>query len=139
MNTIIANQEKRYSIMCHTILAIDDDSDVLDLITLKLGEAGFRVVTASSGAEGLPMVARELPDLIILDVMMPEMSGFDVCRSLKRNPFSKDIPIILLTAKKSEIDRIVGLELEADDYIPKPFDLRELKLRVEAALRRRRK
>jgi DNA-binding response OmpR family regulator len=123
----------------HKILAVDDDPDVLDLISLKLGAAGFTVVTSTSGVEALAMVRREMPDLIILDIMMPEVSGLDVCRQLKRNAFTRDIPVIMLTAKKSEIDRIVGLELDADDYIPKPFDLRELKLRVEAALRRRKK
>lgn len=121
----------------HKILVIDDEPDVLDLISLKFGEAGYHVLTANSGAEGVEIARFERPDVIILDLMMPEMSGLDVCRALKRNPSTAHIAIIMLTAKKSEIDRVVGLELGADDYVPKPFDLRELKLRVQAALRRR--
>jgi DNA-binding response OmpR family regulator len=122
--------------MAAKILAVDDDPDVLDLISLKLEEAGFIVATATSGTVALEMAKADRPDLVILDLMMPEMSGLDVCRALKKDPHTAHVPIIMLTAKKSEIDRIVGFELGADDYMPKPFDLRELRLRVQAVLRR---
>jgi two-component system phosphate regulon response regulator PhoB len=116
------------------ILAVDDEPDVLEAITLKFERSGFTVTTASSGAAALECVSQERPDLLILDVMMPEMSGLDVCRTLKNNRATTNIPILMLTAKQSELDRVVGLELGADDYLAKPFSLHELLLRAKAIL-----
>ena len=119
------------------ILIIEDEQDVIDLLTLNLRKAGgFTLSTASDGATGLRKAREEMPALIILDLMLPKMPGLEVCKVLKSDPGTRQIPIIMLTAKAEEIDRIVGLEFGADDYVTKPFSPRELILRVNAILRR---
>src|SRR5436189_865932 len=118
------------------ILIIEDEQDVIDLLTLNLRKAGFALSTATDGAAGLRKVREELPALIILDLMLPRMSGLEICKILKTDAATRHIPIIMLTAKAEEIDRIVGLEFGADDYVTKPFSPRELILRVNAILRR---
>src|ERR1700694_2807054 len=119
------------------ILIIEDEQDVVDLLTLHLRKAGgFTVSTATDGASGLRKAREELPALIILDLMLPKMPGLEICKVLKTDATTRQIPIIMLTAKAEEIDRIVGLEFGADDYVTKPFSPRELILRVNAILRR---
>ncbi len=107
------------------------------MVEYHLKQSGFKVVKAFDGASGLERAQKERPGLIILDLMLPEMEGGDVCRALKANPLTQFIPILMLTAKAEEVDRIVGFELGADDYVIKPFSPRELVLRVKAILRRR--
>ena len=113
---------------------VDDEPDVLDLVTYNLGQAGFQTDTAVDGAEALRKARSINPDLILLDLMLPEMDGLEVCKLLRRDPKTSAIPIIMLTARASEIDRILGLELGATDYVPKPFSPRELVLRVKKRL-----
>lgn len=113
---------------------VDDEPDVLDLVTYNLGQAGFQTDTAADGAEALRKARSSAPDLILLDLMLPEMDGLEVCKLLRRDAKTSAIPIIMLTARASEIDRIVGLELGATDYVPKPFSPRELILRVKKRL-----
>jgi len=116
------------------ILVVDDEPDVLDLVTYNLAQAGFQTDTAADGAEALRKARASAPDLILLDLMLPEMDGLEVCKLLRRDAKTSSIPIIMLTARASEIDRIVGLELGAADYVPKPFSPRELILRVKKRL-----
>jgi two-component system phosphate regulon response regulator PhoB len=118
------------------ILVIEDEPDVIDLLTLHLRKAGHSVSTATDGAGGLRKAREELPGLIILDLMLPKMPGLEICKVLKTDITTRQIPIIMLTAKAEEIDRIIGLEFGADDYVTKPFSPRELVLRVNAILRR---
>ena len=118
------------------ILIIEDEQDVIDLLTLHLRKAGFTLITATDGASGLRKAREESPALIILDLMLPKMPGLEICKVLKTDAATRHIPIIMLTAKAEEIDRIVGLEFGADDYVTKPFSPRELVLRVNAILRR---
>src|SRR5215831_6231031 len=118
------------------ILIIEDEQDVVDLVSLHLRKAGFAVMVASDGPTGLRMAREESPALIILDLMLPRMPGLEVCKVLKTDSTTRTTPIIMLTAKAEEIDRIVGLEFGADDYVTKPFSPRELVLRVTAILRR---
>src|SRR5438045_669150 len=119
------------------LLIIEDEQDVIDLLTLNLRKAGgFVVSTATDGASGLRKVREELPALIILDLMLPKMPGLEICKVLKTDAATRHIPVLMLTAKAEEIDRIVGLEFGADDYVTKPFSPRELVLRVSAILRR---
>jgi two-component system phosphate regulon response regulator PhoB len=120
------------------VLVVDDEPDVLDLVSYNLDQAGFAVETAADGAEGLRKARSAAPDLILLDLMLPEMDGLEVCKLLRRDPKTSGIPIIMLTARAGEIDRIVGLELGATDYVPKPFSPRELVLRVKKRLEERR-
>lgn len=119
-----------------TLLVVDDETDVVDLVRYKLNGAGFNVLTADNGLDALRLAREHRPDLIVLDLMLPEMSGEEVCRQLKREPDTTAIPVLMLTAKGQASDRIAGLEIGADDYISKPFSPRELVLRVEAVLRR---
>jgi two-component system phosphate regulon response regulator PhoB len=118
------------------ILIIEDENDVADLLTLTLRKAGFRISTSPDGASGLQSARDDKPDFVILDLMLPKMSGLEVCRILKSDTTTSHIPILMLTAKAEEIDRIVGLEFGADDYVTKPFSPREVVLRVRAILRR---
>ncbi len=119
------------------ILIIEDEPDVVDLLALNLRKTGgYTVATAADGAEGLRKARAELPALIILDLMLPKMPGLEVCRALKTEGATRHIPIIMLTAKAEEVDRIVGLEFGADDYVTKPFSPREIALRIKAILRR---
>src|ERR1700681_526703 len=119
------------------ILIVEDERDVVDLLTLNLRKAGgFIISTASDGAAGLQKARTEKPAFVILDLMLPKMPGLEVCKVLKTDPTTRHIPIMMLTAKAEEIDRIVGLEFGADDYVTKPFSPREVILRVKAILRR---
>jgi DNA-binding response OmpR family regulator len=118
------------------ILIIEDESDVADLLSLNLRKAGFRPSAVGDGASGLQRARDDGPDFIILDLMLPKMSGLEVCRILKSDTATAQIPILMLTAKAEEIDRIVGLEFGADDYVTKPFSPREIVLRIRAILRR---
>jgi two-component system phosphate regulon response regulator PhoB len=120
------------------MLIIEDDPDIVALLTLNLTKAGgFNISIATDGSSGLEKAREQLPGLIILDLLLPGMPGFEVCKILKTQQQTKHIPIIILTAKADEIDRIVGFELGADDYVTKPFSARELLLRINAILRRR--
>lgn len=118
------------------ILVADDEPDVLHLVSTNLKNAGYNVLKAEDGPSALNQARETLPSLIVLDLMLPEMSGLEVCKVLKKEPTTSQIPIIMLTAKAEEVDRIVGLELGADDYMTKPFSPRELVLRVKSVLRR---
>ncbi|MDZ4789047.1 MAG: winged helix-turn-helix domain-containing protein [Blastochloris sp.] len=118
------------------ILIIDDEPDVSDMLAMSLKAAGYKVSSAENGELGLAKAKAELPSLIILDLMLPKISGIEVCKFLKRESSTAGIPIIMLTAKSEELDRIVGLELGADDYVTKPFSPRELSLRIQSVLRR---
>lgn len=118
------------------ILVVDDEPDALELVRFNLKNAGFEVVTAADGAQAVKKARALLPDLILLDIMLPEVDGMEACKLLRRDPATTAIPIVMLTAKAAEIDRVLGLELGADDYVTKPFSPRELVLRVKAVLRR---
>jgi DNA-binding response OmpR family regulator len=118
------------------ILVVDDEPDALELIDFNLSGAGFAVVTAADGLEALGLARKLQPDLIVLDLMLPEMDGLEVCKLLRGDPVTAGIPVIMLTAKAAEVDRIVGLELGAEDYITKPFSPRELVLRIKRTLHR---
>jgi two-component system phosphate regulon response regulator PhoB len=118
------------------ILVVDDEPEAVELLVFNLQQAGFEVLSAGDGAEALKKSRAHSPSLIVLDLMMPEMDGLEVCRILKRAPETASIPIIMLTAKAAEVDRVVGLELGADDYVTKPFSPRELVLRVRKVLGR---
>ncbi len=118
------------------ILVVDDEPDLCELVAYNLERAGYEVETASDGGEALDAVARSRPALIILDLMMPRVSGQEVARKLKRSAATSTIPIVMLTAKTEELDEVQGLELGADDYITKPFSMKVLMARVEAVLRR---
>jgi phosphate regulon transcriptional regulator PhoB len=124
------------SIEGKNILVIDDEQDVIDMLTLSLSKAGLKVRSATDGVAGLAKARQEQPALIVLDLMMPKMPGLEVCKLLKADPVTQAIPIIMLTAKAEEIDRVLGLEVGADDYVTKPFSPRELLLRITAVLRR---
>jgi DNA-binding response OmpR family regulator len=118
------------------ILAIDDEKDIRDLI--KQGLVGHEVITAPDGVTGLEEARRSAPDLILLDVTMPEMTGFEVCRRIRSTPELLGTPVIFLTARGTLADKLEGFNAGADDYVPKPFDIRELEMRVQAVLRRAR-
>ena len=118
------------------ILAVDDEAHILELLSFNLEASGYRVVTAATGEDALTVCQQERPAMVLLDIMLPGMDGMEVCRRLKGAPTTADIPIIMLTAKGEEVDKILGLELGADDYITKPFSVRELIARVKALLRR---
>ena len=120
-----------------TILVVDDEPDAVELVEFNLRAAGYSVITAEDGAEAIAKARKALPDLILLDVMLPEIDGMAGCKILKNDPATSSIPIIMLTAKAAEIDRILGLELGADDYVTKPFSPRELILRIKNLLNRR--
>jgi two-component system phosphate regulon response regulator PhoB len=122
--------------MQHKILVVDDEADVNDMLALNLRGAGFQVVAVADGAAALAKARSEAPSLIILDLMLPQMSGLEVCKVLKSEAGTRHIPVIMLTSKAEEVDKIVGLELGADDYVTKPFSPRELILRVNRSLRR---
>src|SRR5216683_2437896 len=118
------------------ILIVDDEPEAVELVEFNLKTSGFDVLTASDGAEALKKAHSALPSLIVLDLMLPEVDGLEVCKMLRRDPATASIPIIMVTAKAAEIDRILGLELGADDYVTKPFSPRELVLRVKKILER---
>jgi DNA-binding response OmpR family regulator len=118
------------------ILVVDDEPEAVELVEFNLKQAGYDVVTATDGAEALKKAHAALPSLIVLDLMLPEVDGMEVCKMLRRDPATAAVPIIMLTAKAQEIDRVLGLELGADDYITKPFSPRELVLRIKKSLQR---
>lgn len=119
--------------MTPKILVVDDEPSVTDLLAYNLRKANYDVLTAADGREALNVARQSSPDLILLDLMLPGVDGLDVCRELRK---TSDVPIIMITARGEEIDRVVGLELGADDYVPKPFSVRELLARIKAVLRR---
>jgi two-component system phosphate regulon response regulator PhoB len=118
------------------ILVIDDEQDIVEVLVYNLEAAGYEVASANNGANGLKQIGNFKPDLVILDLMLPDMSGTEVCRSLRSSTPAKQLPILMLSARGEEIDRVVGFEIGADDYVTKPFSVRELLLRVRALLRR---
>lgn len=122
--------------MSEYVLVVDDEPDISALVAYHLARESYRVRTVSTGAEALQALERERPDLVVLDLMLPEMSGLDVLREIRRSPELESLPVILLTARREEEDRVKGLRLGADDYVAKPFSPQELVLRVGAVLRR---
>jgi DNA-binding response OmpR family regulator len=122
--------------MASKILIVEDEPDIVELLVYNLHQAGFETEAVFNGADALEQVKIRQPDLVLLDLLLPEVDGLELCRTLKRDPETAGIPIIMLTAKGEAIDRIVGLELGADDYITKPFTPREVMLRIRAVLRR---
>lgn len=123
--------------MSQQILIVEDEQDLLAALEYNLGREGYRTLTASTGTEALKQMSREeKPNLVLLDLMLPDMTGTEVCRKLKEDASTKDVPVIMVTAKGEEIDRVVGFEVGADDYVVKPFSMRELVLRVRAILKR---
>ena len=122
--------------MVAEVLVVEDEADIRRLIRLHLERDGFRCRTAGSGTEALRELAAVVPDLVVLDLMLPELDGLELCRRIRGDPRSAAVPIIMLTARADEVDRVVGLELGADDYMAKPFSPKELVARVRAVLRR---
>ena len=122
--------------MAEMILVVDDEVDVLELVVYNMKKSGFQTLSARDGATGLQKARNDMPALIVLDLMLPGIDGTEICRQLKADPKTAHIPVIMLTAKADEVDRIVGLELGADDYVTKPFSPRELVLRVKKLLAR---
>lgn len=120
----------------HRILVVDDEPSVTDLIAYNLRKSLYDVIIAADGREALRLVREYSPDLILLDLMIPEVDGLDVCREIRR---SSDVPVIMITARGEEVDRVLGLEIGADDYVTKPFSMRELLARIKAVLRRAQK
>ncbi|MBZ5528168.1 MAG: response regulator transcription factor [Acidobacteriia bacterium] len=118
------------------ILIIEDDRDIVELVRYNLSKEGFQVASAQDGAAGLAAVKKSTPDLLLLDLMLPKLSGLDICREIRRDESLNRLPILMLTARGDEADRVVGLEMGADDYVTKPFSPRELVARVKALLRR---
>jgi two-component system, OmpR family, phosphate regulon response regulator PhoB len=118
------------------ILVVEDEADIRQILSYNLGLAGHQVLTAERGSAALELARAERPSLVLLDLMLPDISGLDVCRQLKTDSALRGIPVIMLTARSEEIDRVVGFELGADDYVVKPFSVRELVLRIQSVLRR---
>lgn len=118
------------------ILIVDDEEHILELLKFNVKNAGYEVVTANNGIDALKIAKEEKPALVLLDLMIPGMDGFDVCKEIKKDKETSNTAIIMLTAKGEELDKILGLELGADDYITKPFSIRELLARIKAVLRR---
>jgi two-component system phosphate regulon response regulator PhoB len=119
------------------ILIVDDEPDLTSIVEYNLQGAGFQTRVSHSGREALQLARKEAPDLIILDLMLPDLAGTEVCKTLKSDARTRPIPVLMLTARSDEIDRVLGFELGAEDYVVKPFSVRELVLRVKALLRRR--
>lgn len=119
-----------------TILIIDDEQDILDLLSYNLGKEGYSFLSAMDGLKGKELAEKNSPDLIILDLMLPGINGLELCKLLRNDPNTASIPILMLTAKSEEIDKVIGLEMGADDYVTKPFSVREIVARVKALLRR---
>jgi two-component system phosphate regulon response regulator PhoB len=119
-----------------TVLVVEDERDIADLVRYHVEKAGMRVVHAADGGTALRLARAELPDVVVLDLMLPGLDGLEVCRQLRREAATRRLPIIMLTARGEEVDRVVGLELGADDYVVKPFSPRELIARIRAVLRR---
>ncbi|SNX52776.1 response regulator transcription factor [Thermoanaerobacterium sp. RBIITD] len=122
--------------MSQTILVIEDEAHILELLRYNLEAQGYNVILTDNGKDGIEKCVENTPDLVLLDLMLPDIDGLDVCKNIKRNEQLKNIPIIMLTAKSEEFDKVLGLELGADDYITKPFSIRELLARIKVVLRR---
>ncbi len=122
--------------MGKVILAVDDEEHILELLVYNLESNGFRVLTADSGEEGLEILKKEAVDLVLLDIMLPGIDGMEMLKRIRKNPNTAELPVIMLTAKSEEINKVLGLEVGADDYISKPFGIYELVARVKAVLRR---
>ena len=122
--------------MSKQVLVVDDEPDILELVRFALTQEGFTVTTATTGQEALDALKGSQPDAVVLDLMLPDISGTEVCRRIRSNAEMATLPILMLTARSEELDRVVGFELGADDYVTKPFSPRELTLRVKAVLRR---
>jgi len=125
------------AVMTEKILIIEDETDVADLLSHHLKSAGFSVETAYTGCVAIQMLKNRVPTLVVLDLMLPEISGLDLCRMIKSDPRTSQVAVVMLLAKAEEIDRVLGFELGADDYVVKPFSPREFVLRIRAILRRR--
>jgi two-component system, OmpR family, phosphate regulon response regulator PhoB len=119
-----------------SVLLVDDERDLLSLLDFNLRASGFETLLATTGEQALSQLRRRIPDLVLLDVMLPDVTGTEVCRQIKGDPRTRHVPVVMLTAKGEEVDRVVGFELGADDYVTKPFSVRELVLRLKAVLRR---
>lgn len=119
------------------ILVIEDEPDIQQVLDYNLRAAGHEVVCAARGLDGLRLVRERRPDLVLLDLALPDIPGTEVCRAIRDNPSTRSLPVVMLTARQEEIDRVVGFEIGADDYVTKPFSVRELMLRIRAVLRRR--
>ncbi|CAG0985066.1 MAG: response regulator [Candidatus Methanoperedens sp.] len=132
----VAQRIEKFSDTRSKILIVDDEIDTLLPLQKSLEVEDYLIVGASNGPEALIKAKTEIPDLIILDLMMPEMDGYEVCEKLKKDPLTKNIPVIILTAKDAVRDKVKGLDIGADDYVTKPFNLKELKARIKSALRR---
>ncbi len=128
--------ESQYASRVEKLLVIDDEEDILELVCFQLNKEGYRVLRSKNGEEGLQLALRERPDLVILDIMLPGLSGIEVLKRLKYQRQTQGIPVLMLTAKGEELDRVVGFELGAEDYVTKPFSVRELLLRIRAILNR---
>lgn len=128
------SSEKKYK--QRYILVVEDEEDIVRLISFHLEKEGYLVKSAAGGAEALDLVRERLPDLIVLDIMLPELDGLEVCRRLRSSEKTAAVPILILSARKEEFDKVLGLELGADDYMVKPFSVRELVARIRAMLRR---
>lgn len=118
------------------ILVIEDETDILDVLSVNLGAVGFKVLTASDGEAGLELAKTQHPDLVLLDLLLPGMEGLEVCRQLRSYPATQRMPIIMVTCKGKETDKVIGLGIGADDYVTKPFGIDELIARINAVLRR---
>jgi len=118
------------------ILVVEDEKDLADLVQFNLRQSGFETMTASDGEQALALLRERNPDLVLLDLMLPGIPGTEVCRQIKSSPRMKNVPVIMVTARGEEVDRVVGFELGADDFVTKPFSMRELVLRARAVLRR---
>ena len=118
------------------ILVVEDEQDLRQVLEYNLRDAGHEVVAFGEGRKAMAWAAEETPDLVLLDLMLPDVSGLEVCRALKAGKNTRDVPVVMVTARGEEIDRVVGFELGADDYVVKPFSVRELLLRLRAVLRR---
>jgi two-component system phosphate regulon response regulator PhoB len=125
-----------YNVSVPKVLIVEDERDLLSLLDFNLRQAGFETLLASTAEEALAHVRRGTPDLVVLDLMLPDLPGTEVCRRLKGGERTRHVPVVMLTAKGEEVDRVVGFELGADDYVTKPFSVRELVLRLQAVLRR---
>jgi two-component system phosphate regulon response regulator PhoB len=130
--TIFGVQERTVT----SVLLVDDERDLLSLLDFNLRAAGFETLLATTGEQALGQLRRRVPDLVLLDVMLPDVTGTEICRQVKSDPRTKHVPVVMLTAKGEEVDRVVGFEIGADDYVTKPFSIRELVLRLKAVLRR---
>jgi DNA-binding response OmpR family regulator len=122
--------------MAQRVLIVEDEPDIRDLLVFHLERDGYQVAKARNGADALRQAQVSPPDLVVLDLMLPEMDGLEVCRRLRQNPVTQTVPIVMLTARGDEVDRVLGLEMGADDYMVKPFSLKELAARCRVALRR---